>query len=82
MQDHPDKLDHLKSGQVSKARDCCIIRQYNFSHSPLPPEIFLDAGSTGGQEVIQIHHRVHAGVEEGEETAVTSSDKPGKVWPC
>ena len=25
---------------------------------------------------------MHPSIEEGEETAVTSSDKPGKVWPC
>ena len=25
---------------------------------------------------------MHSGIEEGEETAVTSSDEPGKVWPC
>ena len=42
-----------------------------------PPEIFLYAGTTGREEVVEVHHTVHPGVEEGPEPTVASSDKPG-----
>ena len=46
---------------------------------PLPPEIFLYLGSARRQEIIEIHHGVHPGVQEREEPTVTSSNKPGKM---
>ena len=43
---------------------------------PLPPEIFLDLGSAGGQEIVEIHDGVNSGVDEGKESTVTSANKP------
>ena len=46
---------------------------------PLPPEVFLYLRSTRRQEVVEIHHCVDASIEKCEKTAVTASDKPGKL---
>ena len=55
------KLDHLHGCEIS-----------------FPAEIFLYAGPPpGGEEVVEVHHTVHPGVQEGSEPALASSDKPG-----
>ena len=41
----------------------------------LPPQVGLDWGAAGGQQVVQVHHRVDAGVHEGGEAAVSAADK-------
>ena len=56
--------------------------QYELDHLhggeiSFPPEIFLYAGTTGREEVVEVHHTVHPGVQEGSEPALASSDKPG-----
>ena len=43
--------------------------------SPLPPEVLLQAGSTGGQEVVEVHHHVHAGVQERSKPALAATNK-------
>ena len=42
-----------------------------------PAQIFLDAGPPGGEEVVEVHHAVDPGVQEGTEPALASTDKPG-----
>ena len=42
-----------------------------------PAQIFLDAGPPGREEVVEVHHAVDPGVQEGTEPALTSTDKPG-----
>ena len=55
------ELDHLHGGQIF-----------------LPSQIFLYAGAApGGEEVVEVHHTVDPGVQEGTEPALASSDKPG-----
>ena len=55
------KLDHLHGCEIS-----------------FPAEIFLYAGPPPGrEEVVEVHHTVHPGVQEGSEPALASSDKPG-----
>ena len=56
--------------------------QYELDHLhggeiSFPPEIFLNAGTAGREEVVEVHHTVNPGVQEGPEPTVTSSDKPG-----
>ena len=56
--------------------------QYELDHLQgceisFPAEIFLNAGPPGGEEVVEVHHTVHPGVEEGAKPTLTSSDKPG-----
>ena len=43
----------------------------------LPPEVGLQGGSAGGQQVVEVHQGVHSGVEERSETTLTSTDEPG-----
>ena len=43
----------------------------------LPPEVGLQGGSTGGQQVVEVHQGVNSGVEERSETTLTSTDEPG-----
>ena len=43
----------------------------------LPPEVGLQGGATGCQQVVEVHQRVHARVEEGTEAALPSADEPG-----
>ena len=41
----------------------------------LPPEVGLQGGSAGGQQVVEVHHGVHPRVQEGKEPAVASTNK-------
>ena len=84
MQEDKDKLDHLHSCQVSEISSSLIISlissfssQSSLSSlaSPLPPEILLQAGSTGGQEVIEVHHHVHPGVQKWSKPALAATNK-------
>ena len=47
------------------------------SEISFPPEILVEAGAAGREEVVEVHHAVHPGVQEGAEPALASSDKPG-----
>ena len=40
-----------------------------------PPEILVEVA--GGEEVVEVHHAVDPGVQEGTEPALASTDKPG-----
>jgi len=40
-----------------------------------PPEVFLDAGSHGGHEVVEVHDDVYAHVEEPAEGGVSATNK-------
>ena len=42
----------------------------------LPPEVGLQRGATGCQQVVEIHQGVHPRVQERPETTLASSDKP------
>ena len=42
----------------------------------LPPEVGLQRGSAGCQQVVEVHQGVHPRVQERPETALASSDKP------
>ena len=42
----------------------------------LPPEVGLQGGATGCQQVVEVHQGVHPRVQERAETALPSSDKP------
>ena len=43
----------------------------------LPPEVGLQGGSAGGQQVVEVHQGVNSGVEERSEATLTSTDEPG-----
>ena len=47
-------------------------------YSPFPPEIFLNAGSHAGHEVVEVHDDVDPHVEEPAEGRVASPDKPDR----
>ena len=56
--------------------------QYKLDHLhgreiSFPPEIFLDAGTAGGEEVVEVHDRVDTAVEERTKATVTATDKFG-----
>lgn len=38
----------------------------------LPPEVLLELGSEGGEQVVRVHHDVDEGVEQSEEGAVAT----------
>ena len=42
----------------------------------LPPEVGLQRGAAGRQQVVEVHQGVHPGVQERPETALASSDEP------
>ena len=42
----------------------------------LPPEVGLQGGATGCQQVVEVHQGVHPGVQERPESALASSDEP------
>ena len=42
----------------------------------LPPEMLLHGGAQRGQQVVQVHHRVDARVEEGAEPCLSPAHKP------
>jgi hypothetical protein len=45
---------------------------------PLPPEVFLDAGPAGGEEVVEVHDDVDAHVQESAERGVTAAHVPAQ----
>ena len=55
-----------------------LFRKY--SRSPFPPEVFLDAGSHGGHEVVEVHDDVNAHIEEPAEGGVAATNKPANGW--
>ena len=46
------------------------------SEISFPPEILVEAGAAGREEVVEVHHAVHPGVQEGAEAALSSAYKP------
>ena len=42
----------------------------------LPPEVGLQRGAAGRQQVVEVHQGVHPGVQERPESALASSDEP------
>ena len=42
----------------------------------LPPEVGLQGGAAGCQQVVEVHQGVHPGVQERPESALASSDEP------
>lgn len=47
------------------------------SEISFPPEILVEAGAAGREEVVEVHHAVHPGVQEGAEAALAAANKPG-----
>jgi hypothetical protein len=45
---------------------------------PLPPEVLLDAGPAGGEEVVEVHDDVDAHVQETAERGVTAAHVPAQ----
>ena len=43
---------------------------------PFPPEVFLDAGSHGRHEVVEVHDDVNPHVQEPAEGGVAAANKP------
>ena len=43
----------------------------------LPPEVRLEGGPGGSEQVVEVHQRVHSGVEEGAKAALSTADEPG-----
>ena len=77
MNNDADELQHLHRGEVPAVLQAAA-HPVLYVGSPFPPEIFLYAGSAGGQQVVEVHHRVHSGVQEGKKPPVPASNKPRK----
>ena len=75
-------LDNLKIPSCNLVRTYLDCPKYSppfskiNSRSPFPPEVFLDAGSHGGHEVVEVHDDVYAHVEEPAEGGVSATNKP------
>ena len=74
--------DNLKIPSCNLVRTYLDCPKYSppfskiYSRSPFPPEVFLDAGSHGGHEVVEVHDDVHTHVEEPAEGGVAATNKP------
>ena len=81
MDEHQDKLNHLHGGEVPfppKISVKRIIEQY-CNGAKIVWNSLLEGWSTCSQEVVEVHHHVHSGVQEGSKATLTSSDKPNMV---
>ena len=62
---------------MSKYLECMTEDQDELDHLEvgevlLPPDVAAVLGSHGGHHVVHVHHDVHKGVDEAEESAVTT----------
>ena len=79
-------LDNLKIPSCNLVRTYLDCPKYSppyskiYSRSPFPPEVFLDAGSHGGHEVVEVHDDVNAHIEEPAEGGVAATNKPVRGW--
>ena len=70
-----DKLNHLKSCQVSEKIRVEIFLLLKKFWIPFPPEIFLNSRPHGRHEVVEIHDDMDSHIEEPAECRVTSTNE-------
>lgn len=55
--------------------DCHKLDHLQGGEVLLPPEVLLELGSEGGEQVVRVHHNVDEGVEQSEEGAVATGSE-------
>ncbi len=92
VEQHSAELEHLQRKRRKKTRKSKSVSTYctkrnqtqemkrspylQLGEVPLPPEVLLEAGSEGRQEVVGVHDDVDEGVEQGAERLVATRHEP------
>ena len=78
--EHQRRCHRIVAGEYQRLEgveeDHDELHQLDGGEVLLPPEVGLQGGSAGGQQVVEVHHGVHPRVQEGQEPAVAPTNKP------